>query len=140
MHKRLVPLLLLLLILLVIPVAAAPQLHLEASTTRSEFVQGDRFTIDAKLFNDGDQATSGSIQVTAPEGFAALSPSAVSGEIPAGRALELNSSYQVAAQVGLHTFQVSGGGQRVAVVIRVGPVVAPPALFPGTRIYLPAFY
>jgi hypothetical protein len=114
-------------------------LHLEASTTRSEFLVGDRFTISAHLFNDGGAPTTVLLYVTAPPGFEALGAIGTRGDVEAGHALSLNASYQVvSAPPGLYTFLVQGGGQTVRVVIRVGPVVARPARPPV--VYFPAFY
>lgn len=128
--RRLLPLLILLLLL-----QSVPPLRLEASTARSEFLAGDRFTVSAYLFNDGSQAADGDITVTAPKGFEPLSAQQAAGDIPAGRAMQLNSSYRVASAVpGLYTFTVASRGQTVAVVIRVGPVRAPPAV---RHVYLP---
>lgn len=122
------------------PARAAPQLRLEASTARSEFTAGDRFTVSAHLFNDGIVLQDGSITIAAPAGFVALSPEQTSGQIAPGRALGASFSYQVAATApkGLARFVVIGGGQVQIVTIRVGPIVAPPARGYVWRVYLPA--
>lgn len=113
-------------------------LHLEAGTTRSEFVAGDRFTISAHLFNDGSTPTPALLYVTAPPGFIPLGAVGTRGEIGAGGVLSLNAGYRVeGAAPGIYTFLVQGGGQTVRVVIRVGPVIAPPA---WRSVYLAAFY
>jgi len=113
-------------------------LHLEASTTGTEFVAGDKFTISAHLFNDGSTPTPALLFVTAPPGFEALGETGARGEIEPGGHLSLNASYEVGdVTPGLYTFLVQGGGQSTRVVIRIGPVVAPPAARPP--IYLPVW-
>ena len=128
----------LLILLLTLASTPAPRLSLEASTSRSDFLPGERFTIAAHLFNDGAAPVAGQITITAPVGFVALGPQATAGAIAPGHALGLSASYQVAANApkGLSSFVVSAGEQAVLVVVRVGPVVAaaPPA---ARRVYLP---
>lgn len=116
----------------------APQLRLQATTTRTEFLAGERVTIDAYLFNDGDAPASGTVTIAAPAGFEALTHATASGEIAPGRALSLHTTYRVVATPGLYTFVVAGGGRNADVTIRVGPVVAPRAQGPGVRVYLAA--
>lgn len=150
---RRVPILLCLLLLaLALPVSAAPALRLEASTSRSEFLAGDRFTIAAHLFNDGSAPQLAAIGVQAPAGFDLIRSTPMLTTTPTilpGRALGVSWSYQVAdtAPLGLARFVVVAfddaglpiPGVAREVVIRVGPVVAPPARAPIWRVYLPAF-
>ncbi|MDQ2995472.1 MAG: hypothetical protein M3R61_00230 [Chloroflexota bacterium] len=134
--------LLCLLCALIAPAHAAPLLRLEASTVRSEFTASDTFTITAYLFNDGDTDTSGVITISAPLGLVACSPDTIAGDIAPDRALQLNACYRVAADAppGLARFVVRGGGLTRAVIVRVGPVVAPfVAPPPIYRVYVPAF-
>lgn len=128
----------LLLLSLILLAQPAPQLRLQATTTRTEFVRGERVTIDAYLFNDGDAPASGTLTIAAPLGFVALTSATTSGEIAPGRALTLHATYRVVAVPGLYTFVVTGGGQRATVAVRVGPVVAPRAQGPGWHVYMPA--
>ncbi len=120
---------------------AAPGLRLEASTTRSEYTAGDRFTITAHLFNDGDTDTIGSISVSAPPGFDLLSYQSAAGAIPKGGALGASFSYRVAPTTprGLARFVVTAtGGLTQIVTIRVGPMISPPPPL-AYRQYFPAF-
>lgn len=123
-----------LLAFLSIPAQAAQvaPLHLEADIGRSELIAGDAVSIDAHLFNDGDATAPGDIQISAPEGFVALTDTQISGDIPAGGALSLRARYQVAtdAPKGLARFVVRGGGQVATVVVRVGPP-------PSARVWVP---
>ena len=111
---------LLLILALLVPAPA----HLEADASRSELRAGDTFSIDAHEFD-----TSGPITIAAPAGFDLLS-----ADVSTGRALW---RFRVAddAPKGLARFVVRAGGLSAEVVVRVGPVVWPPAYF---RLYLPA--
>lgn len=145
MRNMLVRMLALILLALALPMEsaqAAPQLALEASTVRSEFLAGETFTISAYLFNDGDSDITGDIRITAPAGFELIGPDSAAGDIGPDRALQLDACYRVAADApkGLARFVVTGGGLTREVIVRVGPVTAPdPAPPPVHRVYLPAF-
>lgn len=138
-------LILLLLLFAALPAHAAPVLHLEASVTRDEFLAGDRFTITTHLFNDGDTAAVATVLITDDGTFQRISPryDKPPGIAP-GAAAAFQFSYQVleSTPTGLHTFtlRVYPTNEVREIVIRVQPIVAPPAQYHGHRLYLPAFW
>lgn len=134
-------LLLLCLLLLATLAHAAPPLRLAAAVTRSDYVAGDRFSIDAHLFNDSDAPIAGSITIVAPAGFALLTADSVAGDIAPGGVLSLTSSYRVTptAPKGRATFVVRGGGLEQRIVIRIGPIESPPPRPPIYRVWFPVF-
>jgi len=135
-------LLLLLLLCLATPVRAAPELHLSAWTVRSEFLAGERFTIAARLFNDGDQAIVASVLIEDDGTFARLPPRY--DKPPAifpKSSTPFHFHYQVLETTpkGLHTFTVHvwPTGETKTITIRVQPVVAPPAAWHGYNLFFP---
>ena len=124
---------LLLLVLLLSP------LHLEATSSRSELLKGDQVTISAYLFNDGAEAEQGTLSISPPPGFALERAEGVSGVILPFSALHASFTYRVLALPGLYTFVVSDGGSSVPVVLRVGPIVAPPAVWRSHLVWFPVF-
>jgi hypothetical protein len=139
-----------LILLLATTLATAPPLHLEATTTRSEFLAGDQFTVDAYLFNDGATPQLASLAIQAPPGFDLIRvapPITQTATIAPGRALRESWTYRVKATPGLYYFAVLAfddkaiwTGLAAPVTIRVGPVKAPPAQYRPHRVYFPAFY
>ncbi len=125
-------------ILLLLALLLTP-LHLEATSSRAELLKGDQVTISAYLFNDGAEATQGEIGIVAPPGFVLEHAENTSGVILPGCALHASFTYRVLASPGLYTFVVSGGESSVPVTIRVGPVVAPPAVWRRHRVWFPVF-
>jgi hypothetical protein len=79
--------------------------------------------IDAYLFNDGSVPAPASFDIVGPAGFELIDATEVEANIAPGRAAHARSRYRVleVAPKGRATFVVSGGGQAVTVVIRVGP-------------------
>lgn len=134
--------LLILLLCAAPPAQAAPILRMEASVTRTEYLAGDRFTITAHLFNDGDAPALGMVLMTDDGTLLRLSPRYDKPpSVAPGTATPFRFSYQVleTTPVGLHTFtlRVYPTGEARQVVIRVQPVVAPLAVYQGARLYLP---
>lgn len=128
---------------LVTPAPAAPPLHLEATSRRSEFVRGDIVTIDAYLFNDGTAPAIATLGIRGPAGFELVQASpALTTTIAPGRASSASFGYLVlqATTKGLATFVVVAlddaeqPTQEVAVVVRIGPLEWPP---PRRSVYLP---